>query len=316
MTTQYTELMGSRKLSRNKDSYSAERTFLVYDDTGSSLSIEDAINYTGGVSFSEQHPDIDGIYANGFSINASATRKDTWQVSWTYAKPEEETDAGGDDDVFDDDGDNTDIDPVDGGDFEPPDGDDSDGGGQDPDTEEGDEGTDDGTDEASDESQEGEVFYTGVSLTTGLALVDGYVAGATIPSGGTETGSEITSGTVVHEGGEPVTVPVPTTDISLTETVFGEYFYLDDVQMKASKRNAGTFYGFNIGSVVFKGMSVQRQDVSKWSVTYNFIWDAWSHMRQVPKRTEEGDPDFNVDGTLDIYFKQPFPNRTSFNFAP
>ena len=105
-------------------------------------------------------------------------------------------------------------------------------------------------------------------------------------------------------------------------TFFGAYFYLNDVQLKAGKRNASPFLGFDAGSVVFKGMSVQRQEYAKWDVTYTFAWDAWSHMSQVPKRIVgedigELDWDRSTDpATLPIYFKQPFPDTTSFDFAP
>ena len=73
----YVELFGSRQVSRSQDAYTASRTFLVYEDSGN-LSLEDAVNYSGGVSFSDQHPDISGIFANGFSCKASGTRADTW----------------------------------------------------------------------------------------------------------------------------------------------------------------------------------------------------------------------------------------------
>jgi len=314
----YVELMGSREVTRNTNSYSASRTFLVYEDSGT-LTLEDAVNYENGVSFSDQHPDISGIFANGFSIKASGTRADTWELSWTYAAPVDETDAGGDDDEWADDTDNTDTDDDDV--FDPPSGgggDDGGGGGGGG----GDQG-DDGTGEQDGDGDEDapERLFTGVSLTTGLALVDGFVAGATLPVGGTQGGDDgylITDGTIVHQGGEPVTVPVPTTDISLSITEFRETYDLNNVQLKAGKRNNAPFYGFGKGSVIFKGMSVQRQTENSWDITYNFVWDAWSHMRQVPKRTEDGDADWNdVDPpTLDIYYKQPFPDTTSFAFSP
>ena len=314
----YVELFGSREVSRSGDSYTASRTFLVYEDTGT-LTLEDAVNYGGGVSFSNQHPDISGIYANGFTIKANNARANTWELTWTYAQPEVPTDAGGDDDEHDDDGDNTEIDPVDGGVFDPPDdggGNDNTGSGED---DQGDDGVGDNDEGGGEEEGETERLFTGVSITTGLALVDGYVAGATIPSNGSQggdTGSEITSGTIVHEGGEPVTVPVPTTDISLSTTTFGTTYFLDDVQLKAGKRNASSFYGFDGGSVLFKGMSVSRQTANSWDSTYNFVWDAWSHMRQVPNRDGAGNIAPEADGTLKIYFKQPFPDQTSFAFSP
>ena len=68
MSIQYVERMGSRSASRSQDAYSASRRFLVYQDDGRFLSLEDAINYSGGVTFSDEHPDINGIFANSFNI--------------------------------------------------------------------------------------------------------------------------------------------------------------------------------------------------------------------------------------------------------
>ena len=293
MSIQYVEKLGSRNLSRSGEDFTASRTFLVYDDDEDRvLSVADAVNYSNGVEIGNLHPDNSGIYATGFSINASGERANTWEIVWDYGidEPEDEGDnTGEDDDIFDDD-------------VEP---DETNG-------EQGDDGISGGTDS-------GEIparLFTGVSLTTGVALVDGFVAGATIPSGGTETGSAITTGTNVHQGGEPVTIPVPTTEITLSETQFGEYFFLNNVQLRAGKRNSSTFYGFSTGSVIFKGMSVQRSSVSQWDVSYNFTWDAWSHMRQVIERDTDGNAVVAEDGTADIFFKQPFPDTTSFNFSP
>ena len=305
--------MGSRTLARTADSYTASRTFLVYDDAGGFLSVNAAVNYSGGVSFSDTHPDISGIYANGFNITASTERANTWQLQWTYAEPQNETDAGGDDDPFEDDGDNTEIDPEDGGVFEPPDGDDGSAGGED---EIGEDGIDDDTG-----GGDGEVerLYTGYTINATVALVDGYVAGASIPSNGSQGGDDgslITDGTIVHKGGRPVTVPVCITTIAISETFFGSVYYLNNTNTKAGRRNSGSFYGFDAGSVLFSGMSVQRQTETSWDVTYNFAWDEWSHMRQVPNRNSDGEIEPNEDETLDIFFKQPFPSQTSFSFSP
>ena len=149
------------------------------------------------------------------------------ELTWNYAEPKDPTDAGGDDDQFEDDGDNTDTDGETGGEMEPPDGEGSDTGGGD--GEIGDDGVGD-DDIGSDDDDVPERLYTGVSLTTGVAFIDGYFAGATIPVNGAETGEAISDGTVVHEGGEPVTIPVPITDISLSETdrilYNSEYYYI------------------------------------------------------------------------------------------
>ena len=321
MSIQYKEQIGSRSIGRDRGSFTATRTFLVYDDDADNvLTVVDAINYSGGVRFSDGHPEIAGIFANSFDIQPVSDRAYTYTVVWNYAQPLEESDAGGDNDPFEGNPDHTTINTVDdGGILDPPTGGESE---QPEDSVIGDDGVseDSGGGNNNDGGTETERTFNGVSLTTGVALVDGYIAGASIPSNGTETGSKITSGTVVHQGGEPVTIPVPTTEISLSETHFGAYFYLNDVQLKAGKRNAGRFYGFDAGSVIFKGMSVQRQEYNQWDVTMNFTWDAWSHMRQVPAR-QAGDGELDWDDSVDpptlpIFFKQPFPDTVSFSFAP
>ena len=146
-------------------------------------------------------------------------------------------------------------------------------------------------------------------------MVDGWLGGAAIPSNGPQVETAISTGTQIHEGGKPVTVTVPTTEIALTETTFGEYYYLNGVQLKAGMRNSSSFYGFDTGSVLFKGMSVQRNDINTWEATYNFIWDAFSHMRQVPSRDDNGDVVVE-EGVVVVYWKQPFPATTSFTFSP
>tara|TARA_R110000824_G_scaffold141487_1_gene308051 strand:- start:925 stop:1878 length:954 start_codon:yes stop_codon:yes gene_type:complete len=317
MTIQYKELIESRTISRDADSFTASRTFLVYDDDDTqSLTASQAVNFSEGVAFSMSHPEIISIFADSFSISPLSERAFTYSLVWNYSKPEDPTDAGGDDDQHDDEDDNTSTDPTDeGGELDPP------TGGeelQDSGTVQGDDGVSE--DEPSADDAETERTFTGYSLTTGLALVDGYVAGATIPANGSQggaSGSLISTGTIVHVGGAPVTVPVPTTEISISESVSGSYFYLNDVQLKAGKRNINPFLGFDAGSVIFKGMSVQRQAVDQWDVSYTFAWDAWSHMRQVPKRDSEGNIEYEADGTtLKIFFKQPFEDYTSFSFAP
>ena len=308
MTTQYVELFGSRSLSRGRDSFTASRTFLVYEDTDSLLSIEDAINYVDGIFFSETHPDIDGIYANGFSISASGDRANTWEVSWTYAEPKDETDAGGIDDVHDGQTNNTDITPDDSGDFdEPTDGSSGDDG-------VGEDGV--GDDDSGDEER----LFTGYSINTTIALVDAWESNFPFPSAGAQggdSGYEITGGTVVHKGGEPITATVPTATIAISETVTASTFYLHDTQSLAGKRNSNSFYGFDTGTVLFTGVSVQRQTENTWDVTYNFAWDSWFHMRMIPNRNTEGTIEYEADGTtLLVYLKQPFPELISFGFSP
>ena len=306
MSIVYTELLGSRSMNRDKSTFNATRTFLAYDDAGETLLIDDAINHFGGVFFSDAHPNIQGIYANSFDIKASTDRADTWEITWNYAQPMQGDEAGGEDDPFADDYSNTSLNELedDPSVISPPS-----GGGDD----------DIGDDGTGGDTQEDDRVFTGYNITTGVALVDAWKSGVSIPANGEQGGASgylTTDGTEIHKGGKPLTLPVPTADIGITITFTGANYYFNNVQLVAGKRNASHFYGFNIGAVLFTGMSVQRQDIDKWDVTYNFAWDAWSHMRQVPNRDDEGEIKFEDDETLKVWLKQPFPDTTSFSFAP
>jgi len=310
MTIQYTELIGSREMSRDKGSFTASRTFLVYDDGDAQLLIDDAINNFNGVSFSDQHPDITGIFANNFSIKASPNRANTWQVQWQYAQPMAEGEAGGVGDPFADDFSNTSLNELPEPEGDEDGGTDSGGG----DGEVGDEGTDEDQGAGDEQAR----LFTGYSINSGVALIDGWRADATIPSNGTQGGDdgyEMTNGTDIHKGGKPITITVPTCSLGISVTYFGATYYLNNVQLKAGKRNSSTFYGFDAGSVLFMGMSVQRQTETSWDVTYNFAWDAFFHMRQVPDKDDDGEIQF-TDGELKVWWKQPFPETTSFSFSP
>lgn len=311
MTLVYTELIGSRAMTRDKSSFTASRTFLVYDDTGSVLLIDDAINNFTGVFFSDQHPDINGIYAKNFSIKASSTRASTWEVTWQYAQPMNADEAGGVNDPFSDDINNTSLNII----PEPDEGGDGTGGGGGGDGSSGDEGTDEDEDDSNDQAR----LFTGWSINSGVALIDGWRADATIPASGSQGGDdgyEMIDGTDIHKGGKPITIPVPTATIGISVTFFGATIYLNNVQLKAGMRNSGAFYGFASGSVLFTGFNVQRQTETSWDITYNFAWDAFFHMRQLPNRDEDGTIDFEDDGTLKVWWKQPFPSTTSFSFSP
>lgn len=314
------EQVGSRTMSRSQGSFTASRTFLIYDDAGNFVSIDDAINYENGVRLGDEHPDNEYIFANGFDISASNERQSTWQVNWSYAKPESPDDFGHPENDDPDPETNTDPDVEDPDiDLEPP------TGGEDP---TGGSGSEDGTDDDgvadSDGGGDGTGFggdatirpFTGINVTTGITLIDGYYAGSTPPAGGTATGAAITDGTAVHESGEPITISVPTMDVSFSETVFTSAFYFNGIHEKASNRNSGVFWGFPVGSMVFKGMSVQRKEQSVYDVTYNFAWDKYLHMRQAPERDSDSKVVVDGSGNVNVYWKQPFPDTTSFDFSP
>jgi len=286
----------------------------VYDDAGTQLLIDDAINSFDGPQIGDEHPDVDGIYAFGYSIEASSKRGSAYEVEFSYKVPVEDTDPGGSEDAFTG-GLNTDVEPLaidDGG---------NSGGGSDDDD-------DDGITEG-----DFDIAFTGVSIVTSTSLQDAWVSDPAIPASGEQTNNFQGTPTVtaftntVHEGGTPVTAYVPQATITLSTQYAGSTFNLAGLHLITGMRNQSTFMGLSVGSVLFMGMSVQRSEISLYDISYEFLWDGWSHMRQSCRRfTDEasvGKPNFTgategifASGTLPIYLLQPTLGLTSFGFAP
>ena len=316
MTLVYTELLPSRTITRDRGDVGATRTFMVYDDAGTQLLIDDAINSFDGPQIGDEHPDVDGIYAFGYSIEASGKRGSAYEVEFSYKVPVEDTDPGGLEDAFSG-GFNTDVEPI-------------------PTIDEGGASSSGGTEEEDDDGiTEGdvEVTFTGVSIVTSTSLQDAWVSDPTIPANGTQAVAPptVTGYTnVVHEGGAPVTAYVPQATITLSTQHAGFTFNMAGLHLITGMRNQSTFMGLSAGSVLFMGMSIQRSEPSLYDISYEFLWDGWSHMRQSCRRyTDEasvGKP-FYVPtggaaeglfgaGTLPIYILQPTRGLTSFGFAP
>jgi hypothetical protein len=303
---------------------------MVYDDTGTQLLINDAINSFSGPQIGDEHPDVEGIFAFGYSIDASSKRGSAYEVEFSYKVPVEDTDPGGSEDAFSG-GFNTDVEPIPtpvggGG-----------GGGGGGSEEEDDEGITEG---------DVDVAFTGISIVTSTSLQDAWCANPTIPFYGIQTnvapGNTPTvvgmgstpfayqATAIVHEGGTPVTTYVPQATITLSTQQAVSTFNMQWLHYIAGQRNQSPFMGLHAGTVLFMGMSVQRSEVSLYDVSYEFLWDEWSHMRQSCRRhTDEasvGKP-FPIPlggssegifgpGTLPIYILQPTRGLTSFGFAP
>lgn len=285
-------------MGRNKGSFTATRTFLVYDDGGASLLIDEAINNSGGVSFSEQHPDILGIYANNFTIKASSSRANTWEVAWSYAQPMTDVEAGGLIDPFFGDTNNTSLNPT-----------------QEEINalvEQNENQTDGGGEDDNDTLPTG---IQGYSMTVGVAIIDIWKSNPSIPSIGTEHSGDI-GGTLVAEGGEPISMVLPTADISIrvtTEQLLSGGHLVGVV----GKRNSGAWQGFPAGSVLFTGANVTNSLNSVNEIEYSLAFDLWHHMRQAPERDDSGEVVIDsTTGAVEVYLKQPFPETVSFSFLP
>jgi len=85
-------------------------------------------------------------------------------------------------------------------------------------------------------------------------------------------------------------------------------------------RNAESWLGFDAGSVLFIGVDIKQIAAGSYQLTYRLAWDFFSHLRQVPSRNEDGNPDMDRSDDpptlVMVYWRQPFPETTSFSFLP
>lgn len=157
----------------------------------------------------------------------------------------------------------------------------------------------------------------GYSMTVGVTIIDIWKAEPTLPADLNDPATADIGGTTVSEGGLPVSMALPTADIRLREKATG-MFTGGQYLSKVGKRNDAEWQGFNAGSVLFTGMNVNHTRDGVNEIEYSLAWDKWYHLRQVPERDDDGNA--VVDGAasppVNVYFKQPFKDTTSFSFLP
>lgn len=279
-----TEVAGGTEISRDIDGrYSASRSFLVYEDDGAALSIGQALSAALLPLIGENHPDVSGAICGGFTIRESPERKETYDITYQYAMPE---DVEVSDDPSDPLGD-------DGATF---------GGGE--------GGVIDGA--------EPDSGVTSFSIKVGVSIVDIWKSSPSMPSSKNNPARLDIGGTLVSEGGYPISFAMPTASITI-KTQWSGYFDVGQVISRVGRRNSSHWRGFSAGSVLFTGVDVNQDTVGMNDVSYELAFDMYSHLRQVPERDEDGNPKVNLSTdppSLDVFFKQPFPKTTSFGFLP
>lgn len=137
---------------------------------------------------------------------------------------------------------------------------------------------------------------------------------------------------VIGDGTDIVGEPVDEVGIPLTAFVIQQdlelsvrYPSFDRVPNISSlylvgKRNSTPFLGAESGKLLFTGMSVSRDGVNSYRASFNFTWDQWQHMRQVPGRDQNGTIITKDNFTIDdrhhaekVFYRQPFPDTENFN---
>ena len=276
------EVSGGAELTRDTDGrYTGTRTFIVYEDDGAYISVGQALSAGALPLLGEPHPDLGTSICGGFTIRESADRKETYDITYQYAMPE-------DVDLPDDPSD--------------PLGDDETTG--------GDSGVIDGA--------EAESGVTAFTVKVGVSIVDIWKSSPDMPSNKNDPERVDIGGSLVSEGGYPISYAMPTADISI-KTQYEGYFDVGSVIGRVGRRNSHWWRGFAKGSILFTGVDVTQDTLGMNEVSYELAFDLYSHLRQVPERDEDGNPKVNLSTdppSLNVFFKQPFPQVTSFGFLP
>ena len=174
-------------------------------------------------------------------------------------------------------------------------------------------------DEPIDDPASDESLATAFNVAIGQTIIDIWKSDPTIPSNpSTPAATTDIGGTEVHEKGVPVSMALPTAEITVSKTFITQNFQGGGFLTEVTKRNSSSWLGFPAGSLLFKGVTISRPEPFRFDLTYNLSYDKWFHLRQVPKRAEDGNPEYvsTETPTLDVYFRQPFPLTTSFGFIP
>jgi hypothetical protein len=104
----------------------------------------------------------------------------------------------------------------------------------------------------------------------------------------------------------------------LTYTVRTDFTNANQAAVNAmiGKRNSADFLGGTAGYVLFTGVRRSRIAIDLYEVTYTFVWDGAAHLRQVPKRSADGDPELASGYAAAVYARQPFPGTADFSTLP
>jgi hypothetical protein len=162
---------------------------------------------------------------------------------------------------------------------------------------------------------------TAFTMNVGLSIIDIWKADPTLPASKSDPAREDIGGTLVSEGGYPISLALPVVEITISQRFEG-YFDAGIFLEKVGKRNNSSWRGFPTGSVLFTGVDVTQDTLGNNEAQYKCAYDKYYHMRQSPQRDEDGNPKVTLSGddppvpTMSVYFKQPFKSTTDFGFLP
>ena len=129
--------------------------------------------------------------------------------------------------------------------------------------------------------------YVQISIDYAAEFRDAWRLNPTIPTNGTQTGVDC-GGTAIDKAGEPLSVLVRMSDITIVETVSAYSFPERSIKIRQARgrRNLTPFQGAPIGQVLYTGATANRIGLEKFSISHKFRQDENSHMQQSPRRNQ------------------------------
>lgn len=159
--------------------------------------------------------------------------------------------------------------------------------------------------------------FVKIESSTRVEAVDIWRTGAMLPDNLSAPGlTTDIGGTKVDQAGVPVSGLVVQQELTYTVRLNFTNANQATVNAMIGTRNSAEFLGGTAGYVLFTGVRRSRIAVDLYEVTYTFVWDAAAHLRQVPKRQADGDPQLSAGQAVEVYARQPFPGTSAFSGLP
>jgi len=162
------------------------------------------------------------------------------------------------------------------------------------------------------------VSFIALNMESAAAPIDIWRANANAPANLNAPNDDDIGGTVVDQGGYPISFLVP--QQTLTVVNIETTNMASSILNAMGKRNNATFAGGAAGYVLFAGASAIRKGSTAYEITYKLVWDSFAHCRQQPTRDLDGKVKLSsaagtsLPSASKVLWRQPFPSTANFAF--
>lgn len=148
-------------------------------------------------------------------------------------------------------------------------------------------------------------------LNTTAINLEVWRAAANAPNNLNSPNDSDIGGTKMDQQGEPISMILPLQELTITNIRADNNAEI--CRAATGKRNSADWNGATSGYVLFVGAQAKRISEAEYEITYKFVYDAFAHCRQVPKRGHDGRVDCTDGKATTVMWRQPFPNTYNFN---